>query len=158
MLGYINCSIENLLTHLCSTESLKFSNHLTWAQLVVIAEIISPDYSWLRTTIVNFLLRLQLLLVRLFFIFQQKALNKRFADGQTNTAKLYADVTALKANGRRLHNLIQKAVGAIQEALKMKEDAGNADAALISYRRDHLLINLLELINRSTGAERERYE
>lgn len=86
-----------------------------------------------------------------------KIVNKRYADGQSNAAKLYADVAALKVSGRRLYSLLHKAVTAVQEALRIKEESGLKDPALVSFRRDHLLLNLLELLNRATLAEKERY-
>lgn len=77
------------------------------------------------------------------------------SDGQANAAKLYADVAALKLNSRRLYVILHKAVSAVKEAVRINEEP-DLDEALIISKRDDLLSNLLQLLNRAEMSDKER--
>lgn len=88
--------------------------------------------------------------------FQIKELKDRLSAGQTNAAKLYADIAALKLNSRRLYGTLHRAVNAVKEALNIYDEPKQSDEIITSKRLD-LLNNLLQILNRAEMSEKERY-
>lgn len=93
--------------------------------------------------------------VKLIF-FQIEKLKERLAAGQSNAAKLYADIAALKLNSRRLYGTLHRAVNSVKEALQIYEGPKESEE-IIASKRANLLNNLLQILNRAEMSEKERY-
>ncbi|EEB15337.1 Centrosome protein, putative [Pediculus humanus corporis] len=85
-----------------------------------------------------------------------KKLSERLSTGQTNAAKLYADIAALKLNSRRLYGILHRAVNAVKDALRIHETPEESEEIILS-KRLALLNNLLQILNRAEMSEKERY-